>query len=89
MPARGPKGWVRRDDRILDELCEAIVRAGIDASELEVSVACGDVRLDGALATRADRALVVRLAERVLGVRGVHAEVHARDAREDEGPTWH
>jgi hypothetical protein len=38
---RGPRRWVRSDERILDELCERIVRAGVDASELEVGVEGG------------------------------------------------
>ena len=59
MAPRGPKGWVRPDERILDELCERIVRAGIDARELEVSVEGGEVRLAGALRTRAKRKRVV------------------------------
>lgn len=89
MAARGPKGWVRPDDRILDELCEAVVRAGVDAGELEVAVTDGEVRLAGALLTRAERALVVRLAERILGVRGLDVRVATREEAEDEGPTWH
>jgi osmotically-inducible protein OsmY len=91
---RGPKGWVRSDERILDELCERIVRAGVDASELEISVDGGAVRVEGTLATSAERARVVDLAERTLGVVSIDADVFVREAADDprgeeKEPTWH
>jgi len=90
VSARGPKGWVRPDERILDELCERIVRAGVDARELEVSVKDGEVRLEGALPGREERSLVVKLAQRVVGVKAIEAEIRARDAQDEEIPeTWH
>lgn len=92
MPSRGPRGWVRSDERILDELCERIVRAAVDASELSVAVEGGEVRLEGDLATREERRVVVDLAERVLGVTAVTADIRVREAgevEEEPGPTWH
>jgi osmotically-inducible protein OsmY len=90
---RGPRGWVRSDERILDELCERIVRAGVDASELEVAVEDHEVRLHGVLTTARDRRLVMDLAERVLGVRAVDAEIVVREGsdevEEEVEPTWH
>jgi osmotically-inducible protein OsmY len=89
---RGPKGWVRADARILDELCERIVRAGVDASELAVEVRDGEVSIEGELATREERRFVVDLAERTLGVAAVTADVRLREAGEAEeqpAPTWH
>ena len=93
MSPRGPRGWVRSDERILDELCERIVRAGVDASELEVAVEDREVRLHGVLTTARDRLLVMDLAERVLGVRAVDAEIVVREGsdevEEEVEPTWH
>jgi osmotically-inducible protein OsmY len=93
VPSRGPRGWVRSDERILDELCERIVRAGIDASELVVEVERGDVSIEGELGTREERRWVVDLAERILGVTGVYADVRVREGGEQEErveePTWH
>ena len=92
MPSRGPKGWVRSDAAILDELCERIVRAGIDASALAVSVERGEVTLEGDLETREERRWVVDLAERILGVTGIDAVIRVREAGEVEeapAPTWH
>jgi osmotically-inducible protein OsmY len=88
---RGPRGWVRSDERILDDLCERIVRAGIDASELEVAVADREVALNGVLATAGERRRVLELAEGVLGVRGVDADIVMAGGVEDAArePTWH
>jgi osmotically-inducible protein OsmY len=80
---RGPRGWIRSDERILDELCERIVRAGVDASELEVAVERGEVRLHGHLETEAERRLVMDLAEDVPGVRAIDADIVV-GARADE-----
>ena len=95
MSSRGPKGWVRPDERILDELCERIVREGVDASALEVSVEDGEVSLRGELGTREERRCVMDLAEQILGVVRVDADIRVREAAEVEegteesGPTWH
>ena len=92
MPFRGPKGWVRSDAAILDELVERIVRAGIDASELEVEVEAGEVSIEGDLETREERRRVIDLAERILGVRAIDAVIRVREAGEVEeapAPTWH
>lgn len=91
MTSRGPRGWVRSDARILDELCERIVRAGVDASELAVEVEGGEVSLEGDLGTREERRFVVDLAERILGVTAVYADIRVREAGEVEepAPTWH
>ncbi len=91
MTSRGPRGWVRADERILDELCERLVRAGVDASELAVEVEGGEVSLEGDLGTREERRFVVDLAERILGVTAVNADIRVREAGEVEerAPTWH
>lgn len=96
MSPRGPKGWVRPDERILDELCERIVRAGVDASALEVAVEAGEVSLRGELGTRQERRWVMDLAERILGVVSIDAEIRVREVgamieeEEEVGPpTWH
>jgi osmotically-inducible protein OsmY len=95
VSSRGPKGWIRPDERILDELCERIVRAGVDASALEVAVARGEVSLVGELGTREERRVVMDLAERILGVVAIDADIRVREVgamieEEEVGPpTWH
>jgi osmotically-inducible protein OsmY len=75
---------VRPDERILDELCERIVRGGVDAHDLAVSVRHGEVRLEGSLATARERSFVMDLVERVLGVTAIDADIVVRERAEAE-----
>jgi hypothetical protein len=45
--ARAPKGYTRSDARIHEDVCEGLIRARLDAGEMEVSVERGEVRLEG------------------------------------------
>ena len=70
---RGPRGWQRSDERIHDEVCEALWRNGnVDASHVDVTVENGEVNLDGFVRTRYEKRLAEDEAERVEGVRDVH-----------------
>lgn len=44
---RAPKGYTRSDARIHEDVCESLIRARLDAGEMEVSVERGEVRLEG------------------------------------------
>ena len=53
---KGPKGYKRSDERIREEVCEAMSREGyIDASDVEVTVEGGVVRLAGLVDSRRDK----------------------------------
>lgn len=78
--ARGPKGYQRADDRIREDVCDAIADAGLDASEVEVSVANGVVKLSGTVQQRRDKRAIEDVAEGVRGVQDVANEI--RVARE-------
>jgi osmotically-inducible protein OsmY len=87
---------VRPDARILDELCERLARSEVEVGDLEVRVEGGEVHLEGSLATEPELRFVLALAERTLGVRGVHAEVRLREGPEEveeeddlRRRTWH
>lgn len=70
---RGPRGWQRSDERIHDEVCEALWRNGnVDASHVDVTVENGEVNLDGFVRTRHEKRLAEDEAERIEGVRDVH-----------------
>jgi osmotically-inducible protein OsmY len=70
---RGPRGYRRADERILEDVCEIMTRhAGLDASDIEVRVADGEVTLEGTVADRRAKRLAAELAERASGVRDVH-----------------
>ncbi len=67
-----PPGYVRSDERVFADLCEALMRErDIDTGQLRVSVRDGVATLQGRAASRRDHARVAQLAAAVRGVRGV------------------
>ncbi len=72
----GPKGYKRSDERIEDEICEALARDKyIDASDIEVDVEDGIVTLSGSVTDRDDRLDAEVLVERVLGVEDIKNDI--------------
>jgi len=66
---RGPKGYVRSDDRIREDVCDRLSDDSlVDASDIEVSVMGSEVTLSGTVQTREERRRAEDCAERVLGV---------------------
>ena len=82
--SRGPRGWRRPDSEILDELCERIVRGGVDASRVELRVEDGEVSLDGVVASVAELAALLELPDAVLGVTAVRGDLHLVRAGDEE-----
>jgi hypothetical protein len=73
---RGPKGYRRSDDRILEEICERLTdHPSIDASDIEVRVADGDVTLTGQVESRTVKHLTENMVETVSGVKEVHNQL--------------
>jgi hypothetical protein len=70
---KGPKGYRRSDDRIREEISEALYRhSAIDASEIEIEVKEGVVTLQGTVEGRRMKRLVEDVVEDVSGVSDVH-----------------
>jgi hypothetical protein len=70
---KGPKGYVRPDERIYEEVCERLARFGhLDASDIEVAVKNGEVSLTGSVRDRDQKRLAEDLADGVIGVKDVH-----------------
>lgn len=70
---RGPKGYRRSDDRIREDVCDRLTDdPRIDATEVEVAVANGEVTLSGLVLSRAQKHHAEDLVERITGVREVH-----------------
>jgi osmotically-inducible protein OsmY len=70
---RGPANYAVRDERVFEDVCEALADDGeVDASLLRVHVSHGDVALVGDIADDRQRALAVDCARGVRGVRAVH-----------------
>ena len=77
---RGPRGYQRSDDRIRDEVCEALTRhPDIDASDVEIDVRGGEVTLRGMVDSRRTRRLAEDVIEDLPGVRDVHNELRSAD----------
>ncbi|MDQ3032765.1 MAG: BON domain-containing protein [Myxococcota bacterium] len=77
---RGPRNWRRSDDRIAQEVCEALTRdPWIDASEISVRVEDRIVTLEGEVDAREQRYHAEDLAAAVLGVEDVMAHIRVRD----------
>jgi hypothetical protein len=77
---KGPKGYRRSDDRIREDVSEALCRhPHIDASEVEVSVSEGVVTLSGSVHERAMKRLIEDEAEKISGVKDVHNTIRFVD----------
>jgi hypothetical protein len=72
----GPKGYVRSDERIKDEICEILTRHGqLDARRVELDVQNGEVLLSGIVRHRRDKRLAEDIAFNVSGVRDVRNDL--------------
>lgn len=73
---KGPKGYQRSDDRIYEEVCEALRDdPTVDASEIGVLVQDGIVSLEGAANTRMEKRLAEVIASEVPGVLDVRNDI--------------
>ncbi|TAJ70580.1 MAG: BON domain-containing protein [Phenylobacterium sp.] len=69
---RGPKGYQRSDERISDEVHQRLTDdAWLDASEINVAVANGDVTLSGTVESREAKHRAERIVEDLSGVKHV------------------
>lgn len=88
---RGPKGYVRSDERIREDVCEVLQDHGdLDVSEIEVEVSDADVTLRGNVRSRFARYYAEDLAAGVRGVRDVFNGLRILrypDGQELGGPT--
>jgi hypothetical protein len=73
---RGPKGYKRSDERIREDICEALMHsAEVDATEIEVRVENGEVTLSGTVESRLMKRQVEDAAELCAGVVDVRNEI--------------
>jgi hypothetical protein len=80
---KGPRGYKRSDDRIHEDVCDALYQSpDIDASEIEVIVEEGVVTLKGAVDNRDIKRLAERVIEIVPGIHDVHNEIRVRRSTE-------
>jgi len=76
---RGPKGWKRGDERIMEDVCQRLTdHPGIDASDIEVKVDNGGVTLTGTVDDRRIKRMAEDTAEDVSGVTEVHNQLRVK-----------
>jgi len=70
--ARGPKGYVRADERIREDICEQLMRRNdLDVRDVAVTVADGVVVLDGTVPQRSMKHRVEDVCDGTAGVRDI------------------
>lgn len=73
---RGPRGYQRSDERIREDVCERMCENDeLDASDIEIRVAGGEVTLLGTVRDRYDKRLAEDLAEQVSGVQDINNQL--------------
>jgi osmotically-inducible protein OsmY len=80
---RGPKGYRRSDNRILEDVCDRLTYSDVDAGDIEVRVENGEVTLSGSVHNRWDKRRAEDVAEDVAGVHEVHNNIRVH--RDDRG----
>lgn len=70
-PGMGPKGYKRSDERIREEICEALSDSPLDTRDVEVTVTDGHVTLSGSIRYREDKRRIEDVADRVRGVHDI------------------
>jgi BON domain len=76
---RGPQGYQRSNERIQEEVCEALTRHGqVDASGINVRVDQGEVTLEGTVTSRREKRLAEEAVESLSGVKDVHNHLRLR-----------
>ena len=83
MRGRGPKGFQRSDDRILEAVSEALEQDDyVDATNIQVTVIQGEVTLSGSVEDRSDKRHAEDVVENVPGVRNVQNQIRIGAGKE-------
>jgi hypothetical protein len=83
---RGPRGYQRSDERILEELNDRLTAHGlVDASDIDTRVDNCEITLEGWVDSRAAKRAAQDVAEEIPGVRDVHNRLRLRSHVKGEG----
>jgi hypothetical protein len=94
---RGPQGYKRSDDRIIEDINEEMTRDhDLDASDISVQAKDGEVVLTGTVSDRESKRRAEEIAESCSGVRDVQNQIRVKrghDSKSDRGdasyrPNW-
>ncbi len=76
---KGPKGYIRSPERILEEACERLMRdSRVDATDIEVEVDDGVITLKGEVHSRNEKKRAQSLVENLSGVQDVFNQLHVK-----------
>jgi osmotically-inducible protein OsmY len=85
---KGPKGYVRSDEKIQDEISESLYHDSyVDASDIEIEVKDGEVTLTGTVADRSAKRRAEDQAERITGVHDVTNNIKVKRTITDNRST--
>ena len=84
----GPKGYVRSDERIKDDVCERLYqRRELDVGEVSVEVKEGRVTLEGSVPNREMKHRIEDIVDECIGVQEVENRLKvARDRSAEQAP---
>jgi osmotically-inducible protein OsmY len=80
LRGRGPKNYRRSDERIKEDVNDRLGDGYLDATEIEVQVANGDVTLTGMVKNRIDKRRAEDIAESVSGVSNVENRLRVKES---------
>jgi len=82
---RGPRGYQRSDGRIEEDICERLTQHGqLDASDVQVMVAQGEVTLTGMVESRQAKRLAEDILDSIAGVKDIHNQLRVQQGRQAE-----
>ncbi|MCD0504438.1 BON domain-containing protein [Bordetella petrii] len=70
-----PKGYVRSDERVREDLCERLSRSGLDVSDVSVDVSDSTVTLEGTVPNRRTKHAIEDCADDCLGVSDIQNRI--------------
>lgn len=83
----GPRNWRRQDARIEEDINERLTdHPMLDATDIEISVADGEVTMKGFTDSRHAKRLAEEIVESVSGVMEIHNELRVQPKSWDETP---
>jgi osmotically-inducible protein OsmY len=82
---KGPQGWNRSKERIMEDVCERMAQHGqLDASNIRVDVNDGQVTLSGYVTSRREKRIAEDVAESVWGVNDVNNQIRVAESMPNE-----
>ncbi|MBO9353813.1 BON domain-containing protein [Bordetella petrii] len=70
-----PKGYVRSDERVREDLCERLSHSGLDVSDVSVEVSDGTVTLEGTVPSRGTKHAIEDCVDDCLGVNDIQNHI--------------